>query len=255
MKYLVTFIITTLIALPASAAKWDHIHLLVSDSKAAQEWYAEHFDGTPTKAGPFDAILFGPDLMKFRRSKPDTKGSVGSSIHQIGFSVPDVKRKLAELKAAGIKVVQEIIHSETANLSYAKVEDPWGTLIEILDAQDVKGFHHAYLLSADPAAAIKWYAKTFGGTPSLYKNIEGLHAIQYDDMWLMIGQGENLQPTEGRVIDHIGWNFNDYDAALEQIKANKTEFNLAPRPAKRPVMAYIYGPDKAKIEVLRAEGH
>lgn len=250
-----TLIITILAAFPATAANWDHIHLLVPDTKAAMQWYAEHFDGTPTKSGPFDAVLFGPDLMKFRRSKSSAKGTVGSSIHQIGFSVANVERKLAVLEAAGVKVVDKIRHIKSANLSYARVEDPWGTRIEIIDDQDVKGFHHVYLLSTDPAAAIKWYAQTFGGTPSLYKDIPGLHAIQYNDMWIMIGQGKDLQPTEGRVVDHIGWNFDDYDAAIERLRSNKTKFNLEPRPANHPVMAYILGPDDAKIEVVRAEGH
>ena len=79
------------------AADWDHVHLTATDTLAAAKWYSKHFGSKPTKAGVFDAILYGKTTIKFRDGIPDFKGTVGSTVDHIGFSVPDAKAKIEEL--------------------------------------------------------------------------------------------------------------------------------------------------------------
>jgi catechol 2,3-dioxygenase-like lactoylglutathione lyase family enzyme len=236
----------------AVAAEWDHAHLLAPDTAEAAAWYAKHFGGKVTKAGPFDAVLFGNCLVKFRKIVAETRGSEGSAIDHVGFSVPDLAAKLAELKAAGVEVVAEPTRIESAGFSYAFVRDPWGTRIEVLDDPDVQGFHHMHLKSTDPSATVKWYSDRFGGEITTFKGIASLPAIRYGSMWLLVQKGEGVEPSTGHSIDHLGWKFSDYDDALKRLKAG-VEFALEPQPAERPTMAYIVGPDGVKIEVVRAE--
>lgn len=242
----------------ASAAKWDHVHILVQDTKMAAAWYAEHFGGTVTKSGPFDAVLFGPDLVKFRKSPPKTKGSKGSSIGQIGFSYPDVEMKLKDLESSSVKVLSRVTVIENAErgpLHYAYVEDPWGTRITLVNDDSVSGFHHVHVYSETPDATIAWYAKNFGGTITTLKGIPELRGIQYGDMWLLVEQGKSPEPSTGHSIDHMGWNFEDFDEAIARFREQNTEFALEPQPEEHPTMAYIVGPDGAKTEIVRAGAH
>ncbi|MFP6582593.1 MAG: VOC family protein [Candidatus Hydrogenedentota bacterium] len=245
-----------LVAFPAMAAKWDHVHILVTDTKMAAAWYAEHFGGQVTKSGPFDAVLFGPDLVKFRKNTPETKGSKDSSIGQIGFTYSDVKLKLKALKYSGVKVVSEVETIESTDfgtLHYAYVEDPWGTRIGLVNDDTVKGFHHVHVYAAE--TAIAWYAKNFGDEITAFKGIPSLHGIRYGDMWLLIEQGDSPEPSTGHSIDHMGWNFERFDEAVASFREQKTEFALEPRPEEHPTMAYIVGPDSAKTEIVRSGAH
>jgi catechol 2,3-dioxygenase-like lactoylglutathione lyase family enzyme len=246
---------TVSLSLSANAAKWDHVHILVPDTKAAAEWYAEHFDGKITKSGPFDAVLFGDDLVKFRVSTPDTKGTLNSSIYHIAFSVKDVPAKRIALEKTGIKVSKRVFEMGTNGTLYALVEDPWGTRIRIISDDSVSGFHHVHLESPDPESAIAWYADHFGGKVTSFLGMASLHAIRYGDMWLLINKSDAPEPSTGHSIDHLGWNMPDFDELVTVLKKEGTEFALEPRPADKPTMAYILGPDGAKIEIVRAGAH
>lgn len=242
------------IVLPAQAANWDHVHILAPDPLEAAQWYAKHFDGKAIKSGPFESVVYGDILVKFRKSTPETKGSAGSSIDHIGFSVPDLAAKMDELKAAGVEVTGEIKNVPAGNFSYAFVEDPWGTRIEVLDDEDLLGFHHVHLRSPDPAAAVAWHAEAFGGEPTSFKGIAAIPGIQYGAMWLLVGKADAVEGSVGHSIDHIGFQYDDFDDAMKRLQDKKTEFLQGPQPADKPVMAYILGPDGVKIETVREPG-
>ena len=237
------------IAGPTRAADWDHVHILAPDTKAAADWYARTFGGQVTKAGPFDAVLYGDNLVKFRQSTPETKPSEGSSIDHIGFSVPDLAAKMAEFKAAGVKVTGEIKNVPAGGFSYAFVEDPWGTKIELLDDKDLIGFHHVHLRSPDPAATVKWYADQFGGEPTTFKGLAPISGIRYGKMWLLVGKAEKVDGSVGHSVDHVGWKFTDLDGAIKHLHDINTEF-VPSQAAGAPT--YVLGPDKVKIEVVKA---
>jgi catechol 2,3-dioxygenase-like lactoylglutathione lyase family enzyme len=243
-------LLITGISLSTQAAQWDHVHILADDTKAAAEWYAKHFDGKVTKSGPFDAVLFGDDLVKFKPKGGDIKGSDGSSIYHIAFSVDDVPAKRKELAESEIKVSSRVFEMGKGTL-YALVEDPWGTRIRIINDKSVSGFHHVHLESPDPEKAITWYAKTFGGEVTTFLGMASLHAIKYGDMWLLINKTESVEPSTGHTIDHTGWNMTDFDELVERLKKEGIEFAVGPTST----MAYIIGPDGAKIEIVRAGAH
>lgn len=240
------------IVAPAGAAEWDHVHILAPNTLEAAQWYAKTFGGQVTKAGPFDSVLYGENLVKFRQSTPETKPSEGSSIDHVGFSVSDLAAKMAELKAAGVKITGEIKNVAAGGFSYAFVEDPWGTKIELLDDKDLQGFHHVHLRSPDPTAAVKWYADNFGGEATTFKGLAPIPGIRYGKMWLLVGKADKVEGSVGHSVDHLGWKFTDLDAAIKHLHETKTEF-LPSQAATAPT--YVLGPDKVKIEVVKAAAH
>jgi predicted enzyme related to lactoylglutathione lyase len=239
-------------ATTARAGDWDHVHLLAPDTMAAAQWYAKNFDGKVTKAGPFDAVLFGDNLVKFRKSEPTTKPSAGSSIDHIGFSVADLSKKMEELKAAGVKVTAEPKNLPTGGFSYAFVEDPWGTRIEVLDDKELLGFHHVHLRSPEPLATLQWYVDNCGGVPDAFKGVPQIPGLKYGNMWLLIGKAEKVEGSVGHSIDHVGWKFTDMAAETKKLQDAKTEF-LPSQAAGAPT--YVLGPDAVKIEIVPAAGH
>lgn len=234
----------------AAAAEWDHIHLTATDTLEAARWYAKHFGSEPTKAGRFDAIVYGKTTVKFKEGPPDFKGSAGSTVDHIGFSVPDVAAKIKELEQAGVKIVAAPRYSEKGDFYYAFVEDPWGTKIEVIGDRDLLGFHHVHLMAPDRDAAAKWFAETFGGKVTPFKDLPQLPAIRYGDMWLVIsGTDSAVAPNDGRAVDHIGWKVDDLDAVVARLKAQKLNFPVEPTRSGNVKLAFVESPSGVKIEI------
>lgn len=239
------------VASPAQAAAWDHIHLVADDTMAAAEWYAEHFGGEITKSGPFDAVLFDGKLVKFRRNPEETKGSEDSAVDHIAFSVPSVEEKKAALEEAGIKLGAPNRRTSTVAL----LEDPWGTKIELIEDEDLLGFHHVHLMSQQPKKLVEWYLEAFGGSAEPYKGIVHLDSIKYDDMWVFIQRSIRPVPgTKNRSVDHLGWLLDDFDATVAQLRDRGTTFVVEPQPSGDHRIAFILGPDDVKIELVSKPG-
>ncbi len=235
--------------MPAYAGDWDHVHLLAPNTMEAAQWYAKNFGGKVTKAGPFDAVLFDNELVKFRQSTPETKPSAGSAIDHIGFSVNDLAAKITELKAAGVKITADSKSLPAGGFSYAFVEDPWGTKIEVLDDKDLLGFHHVHLRSPDPASTVKWYADIMGGKPESFKGVAQIPGVRYGKMWLLVGKADKVDGSVGHSIDHVGWKFDKVEDEIKRLHEVQTEFVPSQAPNSP---TYVLGPDKVKIEIVPA---
>jgi lactoylglutathione lyase len=232
----------------AEEALYHHVHLTATNSEEAAQWYAEIFDGE--KKG--DVAIFGNTVIAFYEKEAGFPGSRGSAVDHIGFSVPDIEAKMAQFEEAGVKILTGIHHNKIGKRT--RVEDPWGTLIEVVDDHDLLGFHHFHILSADPDATIKWYQEMFGGEIGAYKGIGGLKTIAYgkDGARLIVSYRPGAkEPTIGRSIDHLGWSSADLDAAAEVLKSKGVKFTLEPQPYRDLRIAFIEGPDGVRIELVQ----
>ena len=234
----------------AQAADWDHVHLTATDTLAAAQWYSKHFGSKPTKAGVFDAIVYGNTTIKFKDGIPDFKGTVGSTVDHIGFSVPDAKAKIEELRKAGVKVLQEVRYSRRGDFYFGFVEDPWGTKIEVIGDNDLQGFHHIHLVVPDHEAAAKWFSDAFGGQVTHFKGISRLPGIRYGDMWLLVSPAsEERAGTHDRAVDHIGWKVLDIDGLVKRLESRGVKVTTQPRVAGKVKLAFVEGPGRVKIEI------
>lgn len=250
----ITCLFTFMIALSSYGADYGHIHLTATDAEAAAHWYAKHFGGTPTGFGgatgddvKVDRAMFGDIGVIFFQKDAGFEGSVGSAVDHIGFSMPDIAGKLAELVGDGAKALGEV--QQFSGMDLAFVEDPWGTKIEIIDDPDTRVLHHLHLLSADAAGTLDWYQNAFGGEKEKFKGV--LSGLKYNGIWLIVQPSrKELAPTQGRAMDHLGWNFPDLDAAAEELKAKGVVFTLDPRPYKNIKIAFVEGPEGVRIELV-----
>ena len=243
------------LSLPLSAATYDHIHLAAPDPAAAVAWYLKHFGGKPTgfrgAVGPdvpIDRIYVGDVPVIFAPREPG-EGSVGSGVDHIGFSFPNVAEIVTAVAADGGARVGEIRDFQGMQLGF--VTDPWGTKIELIDDPALRGVHHVHLSSADPEAALAWYADAFGG--ELAKFAGTLPAVNYGNIWLLARKSDQpIAPTEGRSLDHIGWSVPNLDAAAAELKGKGVHFSMEPRDFRLTVrISMVQGPDDVRIEVLQ----
>jgi len=180
---------------------------------------------------------------------PESGPTEGSVINHVGFLVPNVQEAVARWKAAGAPVLP----GNNGRLDQAFVATADGLRVEILEdktqAVPIK-FHHIHFFV--PQAAIPdiqaWYEKNFGAKPGM----RGQN--QADDV-----PGANLTfsktdaptvPTKGRILDHIGFDVLNIEAAVKRFSANGVKLDRGPETlANGTKLVFIHDPWGTNIEV------
>jgi catechol 2,3-dioxygenase-like lactoylglutathione lyase family enzyme len=176
---------------------------------------------------------------------------VGSSVDHIGFAYPDINAKMQELTDAKVEIVSGV--EQEGPIKYAFVRDPWGTLVEVVEDAEFDGFHHVHLATTDPLDTLRWYSEAFGGEISRYAGV--IPGIRYGEMWLLAKKvKEQPAPTKGRSIDHLGWAFDDLDAAAVELKAKGVKFQSGPYAFGAGKIAFVEGPGGVRIELVGPAG-
>lgn len=235
-------------------ASYGHIHLAAPDPVEAANWYAKHFDGKVAGFGgaigadvEIDRVYFGDISVIFFKREPG-EGSVGSGVDHIGFSMPNVTSKIQSLVADGATQVGEVTTLGSVELGF--VTDPWGTKIEVVDQPAMRGLHHVHVYTPNPESTLAWYQNAFGG--DIQKLSGDIVGINYDGkVWLFARKrDESIAPTQGRSLDHLGWNFSNLDEAAIRLKAAGVKFTMEPRDYRGIRIAFIEGPDGVRIELV-----
>lgn len=233
----------------AAPAAYHHVHLNVPKPDEGARWYITHmeckaFPGRPTIAD------CGTALLVFSGATA-TGPSVGTGVNHIGFSFRNLDAKAKALETAGVTVTDPV--RDIAGLfKIAFVRDPWGTRIELVEHAEFPGFHHVHLSSIDPDQTLSWYQRTFGGERTKMKGM--LDAVLFTKVWVLAGRSkEPLAPTPGRVIDHVGFMFQDLDAAASEMTQAGVPVTRAGGVEQPNALLHkrslVTGPDGVRIEI------
>src|SRR5580704_19698761 len=145
-------------------------------------------------------------------------GTQGSVVNHVGFIVDNVQQRVAQWKAAGVKVLP----GGNGRLDQAYVETPDGLRMEILEDKTqsvpIRNEHiHLFLQEAEIPKAQAWYAKTFGGKAGTRN---GAPVVDLPGVQLRFAKADTKQaPTRGRVLDHIGFDVKNHAAFVQRIEA------------------------------------
>jgi catechol 2,3-dioxygenase-like lactoylglutathione lyase family enzyme len=234
----------------AETLPYDHMHMVASDPAAAVQWYAKYMGGEDV--GRADRLKFGDTWFIFMKKDAGFPGSSGSSVDHIGISFPDLDAKMKEFVAAGLKTTGEI--KSLGALKYGFVEDPWGTLVEVMQDPETLGFNHIHLVGPDPEGILDWYENAFGGTRAKFKGV--LPALKYGGVWILVTPSqEERAPTKGRSIDHLGWEVPDMAKTAKELKEKGVTFTMEPRDFPNKdiaiAIAFVEGPGGARIELVQ----
>ncbi len=244
-----------------NAATPNHIQIALSSTNEAVSWYEEHLD-CERVVGRNDAVVCGDTNIEFFVGRT-VGGSQGSAVDHIGFSVEDLDAKMAELedvgvRGSGVRLIRfddgALVRDIPGLFKIAFITDPWGTKIELVEDEDVIGFHHIHLNSVDPAAALDWYAQVLDGERESLKGM--LDGVRFDDIWVLATLFTDGRPgiTQGRTIDHIGFQVADLDAAAADMNQLNVEFRqdpVVPEGGRSDAkQAFVLGPDGVMIAVV-----
>jgi len=155
-------------------------------------------------------------------------GTQGSVVNHVGFIVDNVQQRVAQWKAAGVKVLP----GGNGRLDQAYVETPDGVRMEILEdktqSMPIRNEHvHLSLPEAEIPKAQAWYAKTFGGKPGTRNNAP---VVDLPGVQIRFAKADAKQaPTRGRVLDHIGFDVKDHAAFVKKIEAEGIKLDEPPR--------------------------
>ena len=246
---------------PAAKAACRHVQITAASPSEAVGWYAKHLDCAPI-AGRNDAADCGVVELAFT-AQNTMGGTPGTGVNHIAFSYADLDAKMAALEAVGVRGsgvrLQRfddgaLLRGMPGLFKHGFIFDPWGTRIELVEDGGHTGFHHVHLSAADPAAALAWYRRTFGGeTVRLRGKLDGL---LLGGVLLLVSQHPDgvPAPTRGRAVDHIGFTLPDLDEAARKLRRRGVEFQESPAvpenarsSAKR---AYLVGPDNVRIALV-----
>lgn len=208
-----------------------HHHLNTADLAASKAFWVDQLGGEAVKLGPLEVIKF-PNLLVALTPKKPEGSSMGSSVNHIGVQVPDVEQVVERLKAAGVPVVtrehvppaeSEVFPLPDQDTRIAFVESPAGLRLELFENRALERpleNHHMHFFTTDPVATRNWYVEHFGAKPRmrgtfLSADLPGVN--------LTFSLGETTG-TQGRALDHIGFEVDGLEALVERLQAQGVEF-------------------------------
>src|SRR6266481_8961385 len=175
----------------------------------------------------------------------------GSVVNHVGFIVNNVQQRVAQWKAAGVRVLP----GNNNRPDQAFVETPDGVRIEILEdktqSMPVRNEHvHFFLPEGDIPKAQAWYVKTFGGKASTRN---GGAVVDIPGVQLRFAKADKAQaPTKGHILDHIGFDVKDHPAFVQKITAEGIKLDEPPRKVPNgSSITYITDPWGTRIEIIQ----
>jgi catechol 2,3-dioxygenase-like lactoylglutathione lyase family enzyme len=241
----------------ASGVSFGHIHLYVADTAATQKILVDLLGGTPTQIGQLNTVKT-PGVFFILSQRADSKGgSKGSAVDHIGFSIKSFADAKAKAMAAGL-AFQEV----TPNVQ-AFVTLPGDVILEVQEdtaLTTTSAFSHYHMNATDQNATREWYIKEFGGVEG--ERRKGLKGAMIPggivDFLAYGGAGKGkappapLAPTQGRTLDHIGFEVKGLKAFASKLEADGIKLDRPYSELKSKIgvdLAFITDPNGAYIEL------
>jgi catechol 2,3-dioxygenase-like lactoylglutathione lyase family enzyme len=107
---------------------------------------------------------------------------------------------------------------------------------------------HIHLAAPDPAIAVAWYQKYFGGQTMA----EAADRLLIGDVRLIFSRRDNALASQGSAIDHIGFSVANLDETMKAFQSGEVKITLAARdaPGLFP-LAFVEDPWGTRIEVVQ----
>ena len=243
------------LAVPNEAGlTYGHMHLNVSDVELHKRLWVEHFGGVMTTRSTLVAVRL-PGLLVALSAREPTGGSQGSVMDHFGFKVRNIAKFLAKWRAAGYSVDSEFTGSEGQANAYVTMPD--GIRVELQEDQmlpvEISGYH-VHFRTPEYEELLAWYIDVFDleqrprGSIQTTTNVPGMN-LSFGDA------DEALAPTQGRSIDHIGFEIYNLEAFTEQLKAKGIEFDTEYREIDRIYLNIVYLTDPSGVRIELTQGY
>jgi len=249
---------------------YGHHHLNTTNTEAARKFWIDALGGVLVKFGTNNTeIIKFPNALLFMReaNKPaPTGGSKGTTVDHIAFSVSNLRQTLDRVKAGGfrivttaeappnVKVVDDIgvvTGGPVSGIAYAMAPDDMKVeLLEIKTQTTPVASHHIHFAGMNKEMQA-WYMSTFGAKEQASANPAAFISAQLPGVLLNFTPAASVVGTEGRVMDHIGFEVKGLEAFLKGLEAKGIKPTVTYRKieALGIAIAFVTDPWGTRIEL------
>lgn len=203
-----------------------HVHLSVADLDLHKRLWSELLDGEVVEQAGYVAIRV-PGTLIFLTDRAPTAPSVGSAVNHVGFKVRDLEAVLSEWRSQGYEVDAEFMGGEGFPQAYVTM--PNGTRVELTGDPGLRHpseMHHVHFYSPRHEEHLAWYLDLLDGERRTRGTIETTMDVPGAN--LSFAHGDEVLPTQGTAVDHVGFEVEDIHAFAEMLEAKGVEFQIAP---------------------------
>ena len=262
MRLLLTGAMALLLASPANAqlappnvagVSFGHVHLNVADMEFHQRLWVEHFDGEVVQKGPLTTVKV-PGMLIVLTDRAPTGDSEGSVMDHFGFKVRNIAEVLAAWRAAGFEVESEFKGAEGFDNAYLIAPD--GIRVEVQEdtTLPVKATaYHVHFFTDAHIELMDWYIDMF----SAAQRARGTHPTTADVPGINLSFAESRSdrvPSQGRAIDHIGFEVVNLEAFCNVLAERGVEFQVPYRYIDSIELAIAFFVDPSGVRVELTEG-
>ena len=248
-----------------------HHHFNAGDIDEHMRFWVDTLGG---KAGTFangSPIVLFPNALIFMRDQAPDGGMIGSTVNHVAFSVHDLRGTVDRIKAAGYPMITEseapagvevvddigIVGGDGPVTGIAYVLGPDGIKVEILEtpAQEAPiASHHIHFFGEDAEAMRAWYVDTFGAVPR-EGSVNGIIGADLPGLGLSFTGGvSGVDGTEGRVLDHIGFEIDGLEAFTRELEARGIALDVPYRKVDALGLAIAFVTDPWGTSIELTEG-
>jgi catechol 2,3-dioxygenase-like lactoylglutathione lyase family enzyme len=262
MRLLLTVALALLWARPAPAqlarpnaagVTFAHVHLNVTDVEVHKKLWVEQFDGVVVQKGSLVTVKFPGQLVVFTERAP-TGGSQGTVMDHFGFKVRSLAEVLASWRAAGLEVQSEFTGAEGFPNAYVVAPD--GVRFELQEDPDLRvkaEAYHIHFFTPDYQELLDWYVDVFSAVQAPRGTIQSTANVPGQNL-SFANSREAREPTQGRAIDHIGFEVDNLEAFVQTLEARGIEFDVPYRVIDSIGLAIAFFTDPSGVRIELTEG-
>jgi len=212
-----------------------HHHFNITDRAAHERFWGAGLGGVPTPWRDVQIFKF-PNALVFLTEQAPSAGTIGSTVNHVGFWVPDAGAKLASLAAAGYPLITErelpdadvrdgVYCPEGGTYCLGYVLGPDDVKVEIMgnrtQAMPIQ-HHHIHFNTPDVDSLRAWYVEMFDAVPGMNGNFK---VADLPGVNLRFSETAKTAGTQGRSLDHIGFEVDNLEAFCKRLEAKGVVFD------------------------------
>jgi catechol 2,3-dioxygenase-like lactoylglutathione lyase family enzyme len=281
-RRLASALLALLVCLPVSTASaqllaakdgpivYGHHHLNTTNTEGARKFWIDALGGVLVKFGTNNTeIIKFPNALLFMLAAnmpAPSGGSKGTTVDHIAFSVPNLRPVLDRVKAGGfrivtsaeappgVKVVDDIgvvTGGPVSGIAFVMAPDDMKVELLEMKAQTAPiASHHVHFAGMNKEMQA-WYMSTFGAKEAPSANPAAFVSAQLPGILLNFTPAASVVGTEGRVMDHIGFEVKGLEAFLKGLEAKGIKPTVTYRKieALGIAIAFVTDPWGTRIEL------
>ena len=217
---------------------YGHHHINTADTAAHTRFWVDGLGGERRELGASGReIIAFPDVLVLLTEVAPTMGTRGSLVNHVGFETTDIAADVARLQSLGYPMItrEELpdsyevvdgIGQRVAGNTIAYVLGPDDIKVELIENTALNHavqMHHIHFSTTQGEAMRDWYVEHLGAE---FGSRIGQPAGQLPNVNLTFAPVSiEPKPTQGTVLDHIGFEVDNLEAFCAELEAKGVKFD------------------------------